>query len=183
MIFFCFFFCSLLRRKSTTAECRSHRRKAHTCSACASLVLGCFWQARKDSCVLFCTLSLNSGRCCAACLLVHGQPPIHRRERVADALQPGSYGIHPFLPGENGVPVRRRFVAVPFTPGLIVFSSSLSFSLQVFYVVPRINQIEEAWQQISRCVPDARVAVGHSKVSGDDDIRFAGSSLLARYWR
>lgn len=36
--------------------------------------------------------------------------------------------------------------------------------LQVFYVVPRINQIDEAWQQINRVVPDARVAVGHSKV-------------------
>lgn len=35
---------------------------------------------------------------------------------------------------------------------------------QVFYVVPRINQIEEAWLQISRCVPEARVAIGHSKV-------------------
>ena len=31
-------------------------------------------------------------------------------------------------------------------------------------MVPRINQIEEAWLQISRCVPEARVAIGHSKV-------------------
>lgn len=45
--------------------------------------------------------------------------------------------------------------------------SLASLRKKVFYVVPRINQIEEAWQQITRCVPDARVAVGHSKVTKD----------------
>ncbi|CBN78452.1 conserved unknown protein [Ectocarpus siliculosus] len=41
---------------------------------------------------------------------------------------------------------------------------------QVFYVVPRINQIEDAWLQISRCVPNARVAVGHSKIKNLEDV-------------
>lgn len=31
-------------------------------------------------------------------------------------------------------------------------------------MVPRINQIEDAWQQITRCVPEAKIAIGHSKV-------------------
>jgi len=60
---------------------------------------------------------------------------------------------------EVGVSLPLRFTLDPSLFPLLFFPQ------QVFFVVPRINQIEEAWQQISRCVPDARVAVGHSKVS------------------